>query len=104
MNIISFQKKVNDSKGKKSFRLSDNEKKKLNWLIQFSQPPKKGVAGINTGEKTRKVIDRAINKGFTIKEIAQAAKRSEDVIRSIISKEIKNPPRDLVDNIKKLIK
>ena len=63
--------------------------------------PKKGVAGKNTGGKTRKAISTAKKKGSTTKQIARAAMRSESVISAISTGAIKNPPGDLEGKIGK---
>lgn len=62
--------------------------------------PKKGVAGKNTGAKTRKAIEYAENKGFTQEQIARAANRSVSVISAIKSGEIANPPSNVSSMIR----
>lgn len=63
--------------------------------------PKKGVAGKNTGSKTRKAIAAKKKSGSTTKQIAKAAMRSDSVISAIASGEIKNPPANLAAKISK---
>lgn len=62
---------------------------------------KKGVAGKNTGSKTRKAIKSKQKSGSTVKQIARAAMRSESVISAIKSGVIKNPPSNLSGKIRK---
>ena len=57
--------------------------------------PKKGVAGVNTGGKTRKAIRAAQAKRCSIKSIAASSNRSPGVISSIKSGVIKNPPSNV---------
>lgn len=66
-----------------------------------SNKPQKGVAGKGTGGKTRKEINDASKKGFTLDQIARAGMRSPDTISSIRTGDIKNPPSDLSGKIKK---
>lgn len=63
--------------------------------------PKKGVAGKNTGGKTRAAISRKQKAGATVKQIARAAMRKPSTINNIASGNIKNPPRDLAGKIAK---
>ena len=57
--------------------------------------PKKGVAGVNTGTKTRAAIRGAQSKGCSLKQIGAASNRSPGVISSIKSGTIKNPPSNV---------
>ncbi len=63
--------------------------------------PKKGVAGKNTGGKTRAAIKSKKRAGSSVKQIAKAGMRHPSTIQSISSGEIKNPPRNLAGKIRK---
>lgn len=63
--------------------------------------PQKGVAGKNTGSKTRKAIAAKKKSGSTVKQIARAAMRKPSTINNIASSNIKNPPRNLAGKIRK---
>lgn len=63
--------------------------------------PKKGVAGVGTGAKTRAAISAAQKAGCSLKEIASASSRSVSVISAIKSGAIKNPPADVASDIQK---
>ena len=65
----------------------------------MAKQPKKGVAGKNTGGKTRKAISAAKKRGATTKQIASAGMRSTSTINKIYSSDIKNPPSNLASKI-----
>lgn len=63
---------------------------------------KKGVAGKGTGSSARAAIQKAIDGGHTLEEIGRAAGRDASTISAIRSGEIKNPPPELADAIRRL--
>lgn len=63
--------------------------------------PKKGIAGEDTGDKSRKAIKKAKARGATDASIGKAANRDESTIGQIERGSIKNPPEDLAGNVKK---
>ena len=67
----------------------------------MAKKPMKGVAGKNTGAKTRAAINSAQKKGCTLKEIGAASNRSPSVISAIKSGDIKNPPADVAAAVQK---
>ena len=72
--------------------------RRILWLLKNQ---KKGVAGKNTGAKTRKAIKDAQKKGCTLAEIGRAANRDPSVISDIKRGEIKNPPSNVATAIQK---
>jgi len=67
----------------------------------MAKKPKKGVAGTNTGAKTRAAINTAQDKGCTIAQIAKDSNRSPSVISAIKSGTIKNPPSNVATAVQK---
>lgn len=63
--------------------------------------PKKGVAGKNTGGKTKKAINKKLKQGATQSDIARSADRDPSVISDIRKDKIKNPPSNLAGKIAK---
>ncbi len=61
----------------------------------------KGEEGKMTGGKARKSIREQEKKGSTQEDIARATRRDPSTISAIKSGEIKNPPKELIANIKK---
>ena len=70
-------------------------------MARKAPAPKKGIAGKNTGGKTRLAITDKMKAGSTTKQIARAAMRSTSTINNIASGNIKNPPRNLAGKIRK---
>ena len=70
-------------------------------MAEKDKKSQKGVAGENTGGEARREIKKAKSRGATNESIGKATNRDEDTIRNIASGNIKNPPSNLVDNIKK---
>ena len=67
----------------------------------MAKKPVKGVAGKNTGAKTRKAINAAQKKGCTLEQIGRASNRSPDTISRIKSGDIKNPPSNVATSVQK---
>jgi len=67
----------------------------------MAKTPEKGVAGKDTGSKTRKAISAARKRGSTTQDIARAARRDDSTIALIESGIVKNPPGNLAGAIKK---
>lgn len=72
----------------------------------MADKPQKGVAGDDTGGKTRRAIREMLKKGATIESIAAAADRDSSTIEQILRGSIENPPSDLAGKIRnaKIIK
>lgn len=64
-------------------------------------PNKKGVAGEGTGPEARRLIEE-LDKVLTHEEIGKAIGRSASVVGAIKSGEIANPPKQVVDALKRL--
>ncbi len=79
-------------------------KQKSNKGKKKKVAPKKGVAGKKTGPSAKEAIKSARSKGASTTQIARAAKRSTSVITAIERGDIKNPPSDLDNNIRKIKK
>lgn len=62
---------------------------------------KKGVPGKNTGPAARRAIREAEKRGLTLEQIARASNRSASTISQIKNGEIKNPPSNLAEKIRK---
>ena len=67
----------------------------------MAKHPRKGVAGKNTGSKTRKAISTAKKRGASTKQIATAGMRSASTINQIEEGTIFNPPANLAGKINK---
>lgn len=68
---------------------------------------KKGVAGDGTGGEARRIItalrrDDGNKRGWTISEIASAIERSEGTTSAIANGEIENPPKQVIDRLKRM--
>ena len=68
---------------------------------KMADAPKKGVAGVGTGAKTRAAISEAQKNGCSLAEIGKLANRDPSVISAIKSGKIKNPPADVATDIQK---
>lgn len=62
----------------------------------------KGEAGKGTGGQVRKEIKRLRDAGMTVEEIGRRVDRSATTMNSIQNGEIKNPPKTLLDKLKKI--
>lgn len=68
----------------------------------MAKSSKKGVAGKKTGGSARKAISAARKRGATTKQIARAARRDDSTIALIETGVIKNPPKNLAANVRKV--
>ena len=62
----------------------------------------KGMDGKNMGKSVRKQIQRLMDNGWTLEEIADMVDSDSDMLGSIRSGEIKNPPQSLLMALMKL--
>ena len=62
----------------------------------------KGDIGKKTGGSTKAAIKAALNKGLTLEQIGNKTNRDGSTISAILGGKIKNPPKGLAAQIKKI--